>query len=165
MIKHPGQPLPIPISPLRNKDIHSFYLTFDIEEYIHDKLPRPPRIREWRSHHEVEICALRNWNPNQQMVLKGELHGPLLQQGMIFYQGGRCFLIDYEYGPLHLQEVSILTNCISVTTKIPFSLLIPMQYVKKFEHPYEDSHSTMSIRSKYLDQYHRTDLNSTLNYV
>ena len=140
LLRHPNRPLPVPIAPRSHHIIHSFHPTPDVHNYLTWRFPRLQLPRTWMTGEEMETDIEPRLGTIRLIALDGELQGPLLQQGMVFYQGGQSFFIEEELGRLPCRADLITTHTIALDQDVQFYLNIPAQFI--------DLHGLLSERAQ-----------------
>lgn len=156
ILHHPDQLLPVPIAPPRNRTIHSFTPDTDIGTYLTLNSLRSPRSRQWMSRRQITDQILSQGPAPELITLDGELHGPLLRQGMLVYVGRYPIYIRQEFGRLPTREDLITTDSIVLGPQVAFPLFIPIQYidvqglpVSDFRTPFQETTSLLKFMQTY----------------
>ena len=129
LLYHPDQPLPVSIAPRHNNIIHSFYPNTESYNYLTWRYPRLRLPRTWKTEDDMKEDVEPKLGKISLITLDGTLQGPLLQQGMVIYQGGQPFYIEQEFGRLPRRTDLISTYTIAINQDIGFYLHIPIQYI------------------------------------
>ena len=130
LLYHPDRPLPVPIAPKRNNTIHSFYPNAETHNYLTWRYPRLNLPRTWKTAEDMTEDVEPKLGKISLIILKGPLRGPLLQQGMVIYQGGQPFFIEQEFGRLPHRADLISTYTFALNQDVGFYLHIPVRHIE-----------------------------------